>query len=508
MSGREPSPPTLPTDPPARRTTFEETGHVLRSTVFLVAAQFVSTPLSMVVNAVLARHLGAGDFGTVYLATNIATLSFLLVDWGQASALPVAIARRPWAAPRLLGSGLAFRIGAAMLAFLATQMAAWLAGYPPAVRVALALVVAQSTVATMTLACSATLRGFERIAQVAGIQMAAGTFNALLVIPVVAAGGGLSGALFAQIAAATATLGFASWLIFRLRIGRLLVSREGLREVLSTGSGFVALGVVLALQPNIDAVMLSKLAPAQVIGWHGAATKVVGILIFPATTLSAAFYPTLARLFGEDRSAFLHLSRLGYELMLLLGVPAAVGTLLFADPIVTIAFGRSGFAPAGDNLRVLSLFVLLVYLNILSGVVLAAAGREKSWATAQLLCLVISVIFDPILIPLLQAKAGNGGLGVCLAIVASEMCMTASAVALLPRSMLDRHVLGCGLRVLAGGAAMLAAGALLSRWSVVAGVAGSVLVYLAVVNAIGGILAEHREMGRKLLRSAFGRRAG
>ncbi len=508
MSGREPSPPTPAIGQPTRRSTSEETGHVLRSTLFLVAAQLVSTPLSMVVNAVLARHLGAGDFGTIYLATNVATLSFLLVEWGQGGALPVTIARRPSDAPRLLGSGLAFRTGAAMLAFLATQVAARLAGYPPVVRLALGLVVAQSTVATMTLACSATLRGFERIDQVAGIQMAAGMFNALLVIPVVAAGGGLSGALLAQIGAAVATLVFASWLVFRLRIGRLLVSPAGLREVLSTGSGFLAVSIVLALQPNIDAVMLSKLAPGQVIGWHGAAAKVVGILIFPATTLSAALYPTLARLFGEDRSVFLHLARLGYELTLLLGIPAAVGTIVFADTIVAIAFGRSGFAPAADNLRVLSLFVLLVYLNIVSGFVLAAAGREKSWATAQSLCLVISVIFDPILIPLLQANTGNGGLGVCLAIVASEMCMTAAAVALLPRGMLDRHVLGCALRTLAAGVAMFAAGALLSRWSVAAAVAGSLLVYLAVLSAIGGIHAEHREMARTLLRSLARRRVG
>lgn len=481
---------------------------MMRSTAFLVAAQFVSTPLSMVVNAVLARHLGAGDFGTIYLATNIATLSFLLVDWGQGSALPVRVARRPTDAPRVLGSGLAFRMAAAMLAFLATQIVARLAGYPPMVHLALGLIVAQSTVATMTLACSATLRGFERIDQVAGIQVAAAMFNALLVIPVVAGGGGLRGALVAQIGAAAATLSFASWLVFRLRIGRLLVSRQGLREVLSTGSGFLSLGIVLALQPNIDAVMLSKLAPGHVIGWHAAAAKVVGILIFPATTLGAAFYPTLARLFGDDRSAFLPLARLGYELTLLLGVPAAVGTVLFADTIVTIAFGRSGFAPAGDNLRVLSIFVLLVYLNILSGFVLAAAGREKHWATAQLLCLVISVIFDPILIPLLQARTGNGGLGVCLTIAASEICMTAAAVALLPRGILDRHVLGCAIRVLAAAVAMFAVGTLLSRWSVVAAVAGSVLVYLAVVNAIGGILAEHREMARMLLPSTVRRRVG
>lgn len=508
MSGQEPSLPLSPIGPPTRRSAPEETGQVLRSTAFLVAAQLVSTPLSMVVNAVLARHLGAADFGTLYFATSVVSLSFLLVDWGQSSALPVTIAQRPSDAPRALGSGLVFRMAAAVLALAVIQVAARLAGYPPAVILALGLVVAQSAVATLTLACSATLRGFERIDQVAGIQVAAGLFNALLVIPVVAAGGGLSGALLAQIGAAVAVLAIASWLVHRLRIGRLQLSTRGLREVVSTGSGFLAIAVVLALQPNIDAVMLSRLAPGPVIGWHGAAAKAVGILIFPATTLGAALYPTLARLFREDRPVFLRLARLGYELLLLLGVPAAAGTILFADTIVALAFGRSGFAPAADNLRILSVFVLLVYLNIVGGYVLAAAGREKAWAVAQSLCLVISLVFDPILIPILQARTGNGGLGVCLAMAASEICMTAAAAALLPRGVLDRHLLGCALRTLAAGAAMGAAGALLSRWSVAAAVAGSALVYLVVVNAIGGVTAEHRELARTLLRSTGRRRVG
>ena len=38
------------------------------------------------------------------------------------------------------------------------------------------------------------------------------------------------------------------------------------------------LGLALALQPNIDAVFLSKLAPAEVIGWHAAAVSTAAIV--------------------------------------------------------------------------------------------------------------------------------------------------------------------------------------------------------------------------------------
>ena len=53
-----------------------------RNALALVASQFVTTPVSMVVNALLARTLGASNFGAVYLATTVLTLAFLFVEWG------------------------------------------------------------------------------------------------------------------------------------------------------------------------------------------------------------------------------------------------------------------------------------------------------------------------------------------------------------------------------------------------------------------------------------------
>src|ERR1700730_13050628 len=59
----------------------------------LIASQFATTPLSMVVNALLARSLGAGDFGAVYLATTVLTLLFLFEEWGGQSLVAAAVAR-------------------------------------------------------------------------------------------------------------------------------------------------------------------------------------------------------------------------------------------------------------------------------------------------------------------------------------------------------------------------------------------------------------------------------
>src|SRR5438270_135078 len=68
-------------------------GLVARNMLALVFSQFVTTPVSIVVNAVLARSLGAADFGIIYFANTVLLVVFLFVDWGGAFFVAGEVAR-------------------------------------------------------------------------------------------------------------------------------------------------------------------------------------------------------------------------------------------------------------------------------------------------------------------------------------------------------------------------------------------------------------------------------
>jgi O-antigen/teichoic acid export membrane protein len=72
------------------------------------------------------------------------------------------------------------------------------------------------------------------------------------------------------------------------------------------------------------------------------------------------------------------------------------------------------------------------------GTTLVAAGRQRAWAAVQFGCVVVSAALDPLLIPWFQAHAGNGGIGVCVATVVSEVLMVAGGLALLPAGVCGR----------------------------------------------------------------------
>ncbi|HEX4385974.1 MAG TPA: polysaccharide biosynthesis C-terminal domain-containing protein, partial [Myxococcales bacterium] len=270
-------------------------------------------------------------------------------------------------------------------------------------------------------------------------------------------------------------------------LGRVTISRDSLRLLTAAGAPFLFLGVSLALQSSVDAVLLARLSPPEVVGWHAAARKLIGPLTLPASALITSLYPTLSRLWTEDREAWFRLGRGALRSATALAVPLALGCALYPD-LGTRIFSRDSFAPAEQNLKVLSGFVFLAYFSMTLGCCLSAAGRQRGWALSQLGCVAISAALDPFLIPYFQSKLHNGGVGVCVATVASEVAMTlAAAVWLSPKGLLDRAFVRSLFAALAGGGAMCAAAWLLSTLNPFVAAPLSLTAYLVVLWAFGGL---------------------
>jgi O-antigen/teichoic acid export membrane protein len=288
------------------------------------------------------------------------------------------------------------------------------------------------------------------------------------------------------VVAAGITLAVQIGMIARLDLGVWRPSWGTMRGILKGGFSFLILDVVVRLQPYIDATFLSRLAPPEALGWYGAASRISGVLIFPALTLNYALYPTLARLWVTDRPMYEQLVRLGIRTVAIVGVLAATGTALFAPVIVDLVYGYDEYAPAAMNLGVLSVFILLVYFSIVLGPSLSAAGRQWQWCATQSLCLIVSVVLDPLLIPWAQRAFGNGSLGVCISIGIAEIAMVTSGLMLLPGDIVNRVVGRTFARCLLAAAAT-AAIALVLRSQPILAVPAAVVTYSAILWLQGEI---------------------
>jgi len=412
---------------------------IVRNTLYLTVAEVLAMPLSIANTALHARFLGAVSFGLMYSAGALCAMGFLAVDWGQAGALSAQVARDRSRAGVLLGTSILWRLSAGLAVYGVLALGAHIMGYDSAFQTAFALMYLGFALSSLVSACQDTVRGFERTDIAALARVANPIVTMIVTTPVLILNGRLGPVLVANALATFIILVLVSRKLPGVGIGRLSLRSDALKHLLIGGTPFVALGVTLVLQPQIDAYFLARLAPAEVMGWYAGSRKLIGVLLFPCTALIGALYPTMARLHGSDPSGFARTANDALRAVSLLAVPVALGCFCFPQ-LGTEFLGQQSFAPADANLRLLSLFLFLVYLSMPIGVCVIAGAKQRSWAIVQGICVVTSLVLDPLLVPWTQARFGNGGLGVCGASVVSEVAVVTCGLWMLPRGSVDLKV--------------------------------------------------------------------
>ena len=472
---------------------------IVRNTIYLTVAQALTIPLSIVINAVAAYFLGAEAFGYAYFASTLCAFGFLAVGWGHEAVLPAVIAKDHSVAAEMLGSSLAWRAMTSVVVYLLLALGCYLLGYPAELQWALGLSALMYTVNSMVAGYKDTIRGLERTDIPAYVHVAHQVIATILVCLVLFVGGKLNAVLLAQAVAGAIVLAAIMRSLRSVGVGRISVRWSTVKSLTVSGVPFLALGFAMALQPSIDALFLSKMAPPEVMGWFAVTRRLVGALLLPATALLGALYPTLCRLHGTDMEGFRRATKGALRSVSIVVVPVAVGCVLFPNIGVAL-FSRTAFRPAEDNLRVISVFVALVYFSMPLGTCIMAAGRQRAWSVVQCLAVVAAVILDPLLVPVFQTHYGNGGLGLCVVAGISEAIMIGCGVWLAPQGIFDRAFGRLLLLVSVSGTAMAVVGQLALPLSAYVAAPLALAAYGLVLWLTGGIDTDHLQAVRSALR--------
>ena len=477
---------------------------VLRNTIFLTIGQVVGVPLSMLANAVTARYLGPAAFGYMYLGGAFNSFGFLVVEWGQGGVLPALVAADRARAGQLLGTSILWRCVGALAIYPVLIGLARVLGYGHEIRTVITLFFVGYTVSAISNVGQWIIIGFERVEVAAYRQILEQTAVLVVVLPILVLGGQLNAALVGH-AVVTVIVLFYIWYSLRAtNVGRLSVDLGTLRTLLRRGTPFVFMGLAMTLQPVIDATFIAKLASADVVGWHSAARRLVGFLIFPASALIGALYPTLCRLHVTDFEAFKRTTSSALRGTSLMVIPVALGCLLYPD--IGIAFyDRKLFLPAEDNVRVLSLFVFLLYFTMPLGICVLAAGKQRVWMLVQSSCVVVSLVLDPLLVPWFQHRMGNGGLGVAVATVVSEVIVLGCGIWLAPRGIFNRGFWRSLIPAFVSGTAMVAIARALHLISSFVAAPIAVMAYVGCLWITGGVDEGFIAELRRLVMSARSR---
>jgi O-antigen/teichoic acid export membrane protein len=420
-------------------TTASRSHKLARNVVFLLASQAATLVLSAILTAVLGRWLGAVDFGVYYLLGTVSGFAYVFIEWGQSAYLVRESARRPEDVSQLLGGALAFRVTVAFVAAPVTAALVKGIGYDSRTEFLALLAV----LCGLPLALSQTyvymFRGRDRMDLDATVAVTGEALTTAVTVPALLLGGGLLAVVLMQSVGGAGALLVAVLVARKVGLEGQRPSRGILQELASGGRPIVVFFLAQAVHPFVDVIVLSKLAPLEVVGWYGAARNITGVLLAPAVILGTASFPELSRT-SNSLPDLRHVLRASLRLLLGLGALAAVGTFLFADVAVGLIYGRH-FDPAVALLQIFAPVFPLLFMDILLNCAITAVGKTKEIAIVKVLNVAVSTGLSLLLIPLCQARLGNGGIGLVLSFGSTEVLMLSGFLWLLPRGVVDRSVL-------------------------------------------------------------------
>jgi O-antigen/teichoic acid export membrane protein len=185
---------------------------------------------------------------------------------------------------------------------------------------------------------------------------------------------------------------------------------------------------------RVDAIMLSIMTPAPVVGWYGASYRFFDVLMFLPSIYTAALFPIASRLWREQRPAHMVTTQKSLEFIVIAGIPMTVLVFTFAEHIIEFFFGLGEYAQSVIVLKVFSLGLLLVYVDFVLGATVLAADRQRSWSLVGLLAIPLNIGLNFLFIPHFQSLHGNGGIGAAIATVLTEAYILAAALVILPDS--------------------------------------------------------------------------
>ncbi len=175
-----------------------------------------------------------------------------------------------------------------------------------------------------------------------------------------------------------------------------------------------ASGALAMMSYNLDVLLLGFLSTSREVGFYSAGYKPLTVVLVASVTYFLGLFPSLARNYTHNRSAFQQIVLRALRQSSLVAIPIAVGGTLLAKPIIHLLFG-SAYLNSVTVMQILSWSAMLVILRGTLRRSLIASGNQKKDLICAGSAAALNLTLNLILIP------RYGILGAASATVMSEL---------------------------------------------------------------------------------------
>ena len=461
---------------------FASSRRIARNTLARSAGEIAAKIGSLAFYAVMARRLGADDFGSFIFALSLSSVVLMAAGFGMDALMTREIAKDRESVHTLLSNVMVLK-ASMLFALIGVLAGVVLVGpYSSATRIAVIVVGTGVAIEMLSTTLHAVVQGFERMEVGAVGLVAQRSVTAVVGIVVLLAGGGLIPASLVFLGGSI--VGYVVTWFYMRRVIRpeFRPDRSQFMNVLKISAPIGVASLMFTVLLRLDATLISFFTDGNQaeVARYGAAYRLIDATMFVPWAFGAAMLPWLSRQDQSDTQLLARGSAVGLKLLTAFLLPIGVGYVVFAPTLIRIIYGPD-FAEAVVPLRLLGMMTVLYAINAYASSVLIARHRPGVFARGIALVLILNIVLNVLLIP------PRGANGAAFAAIVSGTLLAGYSVwhirAAVGGFSLTRALIG----PVAGGTA-LAAVVLLTSLPFVPSVILAILTYLVVLFAFERIL--------------------
>ncbi|MDO8499478.1 MAG: flippase [bacterium] len=391
---------------------------VTKNTSFLTAASILQKVISFLYFTFVARAVGVENTGKYFFAISFTTIFAVVADFGLAPLLTREAARYPDRTEEYLSTVFIGKLIFGLVAIGLVGAAINLLGYAADIRELVYLSALTMWFDNLQTTFYSVLRArknlvFESVAIVVAqlLTMIIGTVSIIMGAPLI------------WLIVAYTIPSFLNFLYAGVVVRRVysihyswLFNRDIFKIFVYTAWPFALAGLLGRLYSYSDAIMMSKLLPAEALGWWSVPYKIIFAFQFIPAALSASVYPVMSELFVSDPTKIGSLFLKSWRYLFIVVLPLAFGLMVFAEPII-IKLYRADYLPSVPVLRILAVSLIFSFLAFINGATLNATNRQKTQTALLAVTLVFNLVLNYWLIP------GWGIIGAAWAALASSILL-------------------------------------------------------------------------------------
>lgn len=476
-----------------------------RNVALLTGSQVTTWCVTLAWSLIVPRAVGPAEMGVYTLGVASGGVLTVIIGLGIRPLLVREIAADPERTSQLVGTAIVLRGLIALPVLALTIVIALVAPFGPEEAVALCLGWGMCIFFLIYEPVQATFQARERMRYLAYADILTKTGVSIGGIVLVLLGVRAVGLLVTSISVMAAVMVVNFWWARNLVTIDWRVTLKKLGSLLVASLPYWSFAAFFTIYLWIDSLMLGALTSSTVVGWYGLPTRLFGTLMFIPTILSTAWLPQMVRGYTGGGDGLWKSARTSLELVLILSLPVAAGTILVAPDIIRVLYG-SAFAESVPVLIVLALCLPPMYFNTMANQVLIARKRQMDWTKVMVLATIVNPICNVFLIRYFQRAHGNGAIGAAISLLITEVIISAIGVVLIRRALGTGTLLRIGKALVATAAMGFVVQLALHHGGLAVAIVAGLVTFPAFAFVLGLLTDEERAYAMRLLARVLRRR--